>query len=164
MTCIICTETRSLDDRQAGVGSSYVCQGHLDRMSRLLSEVARMDALLCDPETLAATVDRDTERWVGSKAPCGLDPIIVTDRRSRGVGAGDPVSPERVLRAWLCAILEARHGYDLRHWPLPRQGMATLVSDLQTHLRWLTCQPTVVRFARHLAAVHRAQTVLLPKG
>ena len=153
MICHICLEVRDLADQQQAT-EGYLCSSHYARLFQLLLNLARQHDHLSDSETLARSRDSDTERWVGSKAPCDTRILSLTDWRTRRLTADDPVSVERVLRAWLYAAMEGKHGYDMHALPMPRfGGVRTLVADLLTFLPWMAEQPAIVRFARHVAAL-----------
>jgi hypothetical protein len=129
----------------------------------VLLDIERLFRHVSSAHHLRSTVDRDTERWVGSKAPCDTRTLAVLDRRTKQLTKHDELSPERVLRCWVYAVLDAQFpmtsfSADL---PMPRTWTVTiLVATLLSDLPWIVQQESVVRFARHMAAVRRQLQII----
>lgn len=146
ITCHICLEL-GLESRAED--GSLICRRHSDRIWTLLDRIRIMSGLI-DSHFLAASHDTRSEMGTKSLPPCSLDPIVVTDPRSRYLGKGDLVSAPRVLGAWQMAI------GDSTGLVRPYLGIRDSVLYLQAHLSWIQRQPAITRFARHIGAVHRS--------
>lgn len=160
MICHICIEVAQSDEATDGL----LCPRHLSQVRQVLLDLDHWYRHVSDPSFLRSTRDRDTEAWVGSNAPCDTTVLCALDRRSRAFVPGDPISPERVLRAWAYAILD--HRFPASIWthdhPMPRQTMTGLVALHLACLDWTVQQSSVVRYARHLAACRRQLTRSIP--
>lgn len=154
--CAICADVREEDDQIWSETGHYICQTHRARVAALLGRIANYSTHLADPDMLARTHDNDAERWTGSKAPCDVHLISMTDRRTRHQAPGDPLSAERVLRAWRYAITETRTDVDLHDDPFPVRGVVHEARWLIGQLDWIAAYPAVIRLARHVAYVHNA--------
>lgn len=164
--CDICLTLREEPERQSPEEGNTVCDDHIVMVSALLVHIARRAAFMSDPEHLRRTTDLDTERWVGSRAPLDTTTVAALDRRSVATHRGDPISAERVLRAWLYAALDLTAPAGGEWWshdlPMPRFPLPFICTLLLTHLPALATTPGFARFARHVAAVHRSLERLTP--
>lgn len=147
ITCHICLEVGG--DRSAAEGS-YLCTICQVRTRLILGEIADLYHWISDPEYLANTRE-PVERWSKSRPPCSLHTISLTDPRSQYQRKGDPVSALRVLTAWRNAVGDMLSG----QWQEIYDGttVPVLVAELQSAFTWISAQPAVVRFARHMACV-----------
>lgn len=165
MICNLCVEVDQAEVATAGL----LCARHADRLRTVLQDLDFWYAHVSEPEFLRGTKDRDTERWVGSKAPLDTQVLAALDRRSRALAPGDPISPERVVRAWTYAIIDNCPLWDWSRvsefsssLPRPVSEFTLEVSVHLTSLDWIVGQPSVVRYARHMAACRRSITRLIP--
>lgn len=140
--CHICLEVGL--NRRAADGR-LICSQHEDRIWHLLNQTGVMLRLLADPYSLVSSHEPRSD-YTLSLPPCNLDPIVVTDPRSRYLGRRDLVSAPRVLRAWSEAVAEYRSESVSEAW----------IPYLQRRLPWISGQPPICRFARHIAAVHHS--------
>lgn len=142
MDCHICLEVGL--SRRAADGR-LICSEHEDRIWHILNQIGVMLRLLDDPYFLVSSHEPKSD-YTLSLPPCNLDAIVVTDPRSRYTGRRDLVSAPRVLRAWASAVEESSG----------IEGSGEWIRYLQLRLPWICNQPPVVRFARHMAAVHHS--------
>jgi hypothetical protein len=155
--CHICTEIGQDDEADPG---SLICRRHEDRIWSLLNEVAQSFAIISDPEYLISSREPSSDYTKG-RPPCNLNPIALTDRRSRYTRPGDPVSAYRVLWAWRNAAGDSMSG-DWRE-QFDGRTVGVLVAELKTAMPWLVKQPAITRFARHVACVADSLRRELPK-
>lgn len=146
--CHICIEVGN-EPRRALEGS-LLCRRCGDVLWKHLSEIESMWHLLQDPYWLADTIEPKSDMGTKSRPPCNLDPIVVTDPRSRYTGRYDLVSAPRVLHAWGLAVADS---IGFRAIPTETEDWITF---LYVHRNWIMSQPAVTRFARHVAAVHHS--------
>lgn len=161
MDCHVCALVRQPAELEPAT-HGLLCAADYRRTYELIMDTSRRMSHLSDSRTMAATVDRDTERWVGSRAPLDTTTITLLDRRTRALSPSDPVSPERVYRAWMYAIMDARSqelgvaAYWAHDYPMPRASFAQVATEVACMLPWLSEQDVIVRFIRHIAYTHRA--------
>jgi hypothetical protein len=149
--CHICLELEISGVRAED--GSLLCRRHSDRVWLLLDRIQTMWRFLQDPEFLLGTVEPRSDMATKSLPPCNLDPIVVADPRSRFCYKGDLVSTPRVLYAWCVAVSDssgAQIGPGYSASPLQQ------AQYLKAQLGWIQRQPAVVRFARHIGAVHHS--------
>lgn len=155
--CHICVEVGQDYPAESG---SLICRRHEDRIWALLNDIARDHALISDIDYLISSREPSSDYTKG-RPPCNLNPLALTDRRSRYTKPGDPVSATRVLTAWRNAAGDAMSG----RWQEQFDGrtVGVLVAELKAAMPWLRRQPAVVRFARHVACVADSLRRELPK-
>jgi hypothetical protein len=170
ITCHLCIQLSEGDEaKEAEATNGLLCARHTDRLRIVLQDLDHWHHHVSQPEFLRSTKDRDTERWVGSRAPLDTGTLSVLDRRTRSLVPGDLVSPERVVRAWTYAIIDNCPLWDWSRvsefsssLPRPVSEFTLEVSVHLTSLAWIIGQPSVVRYARHMAACRRSLTKLIP--
>ena len=162
--CDLCLTLREEPDRVTPAAGLRACPDHIRQVTALVVAIARRAAYLSEPDTLITTKDTDTERWVGSRAPLDTTAIAALDRRTIAGRRGDPISAERVLRAWLYAglDLDPAPGWWRHDDPMPRFPLAFICTLLVLQMPMMAGQPAFVRFAQHIAAVHRYLERLTP--
>jgi hypothetical protein len=145
--CHICREL-DIEGIRAEDGS-LICRRHSDRIWLLLERIQTMWRFLIDPEFLVGTVEPRSDMATKSRPPCNLDPIVIADPRSQVCHSGDLASAPRVLRAWCNAVSDSTGASATPSWDPLEQAQY-----LKVQLGWIQRQPAVVRFARHIGAVH----------
>lgn len=168
LTCALCIQLSEGDEEQeAEATHGRLCARHFGLLRTTLQDIDRWFAHVSDAQFLQTTKDRDSEYWVGSKAPVDCGVIATLDRRSRQLAPEDALSPERVLRTWAYAIVDNQYpGSTGWGWaqdlPMPRVGMTALVAVHLANLSWTVAQDSVVRYAQHMAGARRSLTRLIP--
>lgn len=147
--CHICLESGADPPARAAPGS-LVCSRHFERVRQLLTEISAMHALATSAAWLMTTREPASD-YTKSLPPCSLDPIVVTDPRSRMTSRRDPVSAPRVIAAWCSAVGDSRN-----EWSPSGRDLKLAVAYLNLRLHWILAQPAASRFARHVAASHRS--------
>lgn len=145
------------EDRPAE-SDAYLCTQCIEKLQDLLQDIAEIHERISDVEFLVGTRDKTYQQWMGSKAPCDVYVLSLTDQRSKYLRKGDPVSAHRVLKAWALAVSESLG--QVYTGPETVQGYA---SHLSTFLQWIVRQPACERFARHVSAVAGAMRKVMPK-
>lgn len=162
MDCHICL---SLGRENRAHLDTYLCLSCTYKLRNMIREIAFMHELISDPEFLATTWDKTFQPWMGSKAPCDPNILSLTDRRSRYLRKGDPVSAKRVLR-WWAEEVERSKSYG-HAFPTLYQGpydVTSLSKYLDNNLAWIVRTPFTERFARHIAATYRSLEKVVPMG
>lgn len=159
--CSLCREVREVED-QSRPQVGLLCFSHYLDLVEVLSDIERLYEAVSDADFLASTREARSD-FGKTLPPLNLHVASLLDRRTKMMRKGDPVSAERVLRAWVYAVYEECYGSNLRHAPLPREGgIPWLVRDLTLYLSWLVEREQVVRFARHMACVRDGLRRVIP--
>ncbi len=145
ITCHICYEVGGDNPADSG---SLICRACFLRTMLILNEIRDLYEWISDPEYLANTRE-PASGFTKSRPPLSLHAVSILDPRTKMRRKGDPISPRRVLWAWWMAVQEAQ-GWDTPSGPY---DVGTLTHVLQGKMGWVSQQPAVVRFARHMAAV-----------
>ncbi len=114
----------------------------------ILDEIRDLFEWISDPEYLANTRE-PASGFTKSRPPLSLHTVSILDPRTKMRRKGDPISPDRVLRAWCEAVGEMNRDEPGAWGP----EFAVRVWYLKIRMDWIKHQPAVVRFARHMAAV-----------
>lgn len=146
VTCHICVEAGATDPRAATPGS-YLCGPCRQVTKDILNEIQHLHDWISDPHYLASTRE-PASSYTKSRPPVSLHTISLLDPRTKMRRKGDPVSAHRVLKAWNDAVW--RETGDCR--PLA-PTLNNCVWYLRHRLDWISAQPAVTRFARHVAGV-----------
>lgn len=144
VTCHICVEVGN--DRGAEEGS-LICAQCRQRTASILQEIGDLYEWIADANYLAGTRE-PASHYTKSRPPVSLHAVSLLDPRTRYRRKGDPVSALRVMGAWIRAIQEVSGG-----WLCVLPTVPVQARYLEVHLGWITQQPAVVRFARHMACV-----------
>jgi hypothetical protein len=151
ITCHVCYELGR--ERNAPLGS-YFCDKCALTTQALIQEIQDLHEWISDPEYLANTRE-PASSYTKSRPPVSLHTVSLLDPRTKMRRAKDPVSAQRVLRAWVCAILETRG--EAGWAPGDRSSeVGAYTSFLLERLQWILAQPAGIRFARHMACVANA--------
>lgn len=145
--CHLCLEV-GIPPSRAEDGS-LICRRHSDAIWRYLDRI-RMMAAHIDGDFLASSHEPRSDMGTKSLPPCNLDPIVVTDPRSQYHSKRDLVSAPRVLGQWCMAV------GDMMLSPPSVSTVPEMIWYLKLNLVWMQRQPAIVRFARHIAAVHNS--------
>lgn len=144
VTCHICIEVGN--DRGADSGS-LVCGLCFQRTREILSEIGELYEWISDASYLAATREPPSH-YTKSRPPVSLHAVSLLDPRTKYRRKGDPVSADRVVKAWNRAVWEMTG--DCRPMnPTLNQALWYL----NHRLDWIMAQPAGTRFARHMACV-----------
>lgn len=170
MICHLCTAVppKSPAEPREAIEGSNLCLTCFRTLDLILRDIERLFHHVSDAQFLSEQRDRDAERWVGSKAPTDSQVLSILDRRTVALSPGDPISVERVLRCWSYAIQDSygpgnRYSNTLPH---PRNGDRSVSDEIQFHrhmLAWISQTDTVVRYARHMAAIRHQLLRLVPR-
>lgn len=150
--CHICRELDP-DAASRAEDGSLLCRRHAEKLWLLLDRIQVMWRFLSDPLFLVSTVEPRSDMATKSLPPCNLDPIVVADRRSMVTGRHDLASAPRVLGAWCRAVADSMGESEWAGRGLSPEGQGAY---LKARLGWIQRQPAVVRFARHVGAVHNS--------
>lgn len=147
ITCHICLE---LGRDRAAEDGRLVCGPCLLRTHFILTEILDLYRWISDPVYLAGTRE-PASQYTKSRPPASLHSISLLDPRTKYRRKGDPVSAERVVRAWRNAVGDMLAG----SWREMYDGttLPVMVAELRSALDWIMAQPACVRFARHMACV-----------
>lgn len=148
VTCHIGAETGT-HDRAAEPGL-FVCSQCLLRTYFILNEISDLYEWISDPSYLAGTREPPSH-YTKSRPPVSLHAVSLLDKRTKYRRKGDPISAERVIRAWRNAVGDMLSG----SWTEIYDGttIPVMVAELRSALTWILAQPAGTRFARHMAAV-----------
>lgn len=146
MTCHLCIALGLEEPAQVG---RYVCRKHEDDMYRMLDDIRAMYTAVSDPEW-QVTRKEPPSSFTKSRPPVSLHTLSLSDERTRFTRKDDPINAMRVLKAWAKAVAESTGT------PIPATvlGITGITRYLRSQLAWITRQPQVERFARHLAACY----------
>lgn len=148
MTCHLCVAL-DLTDAAAAQEGRYVCRKHEDDMYQMLDDVRAMYAVVRDSDWQVTRRDPPSS-FTKSRPPVSLHTLSLSDTRTRFTRKDDPINALRVLKAWAGAVEESTG-----QAPDPTVlGIAGITRYLRKQLPWITRQPQVERFARHLAACY----------
>lgn len=150
MIYISCHIHLELGEEVAAEAGSMVCGPCLLRTRLILTEIADLYEWINDPHYLAGTREPSSS-YTKSRPPVSLHTVSLLDKRTKYRRKSDPVSAERVVRAWRNAVGDMLSGdwwmiYDGRTLPV-------MIAELQSALTWIMAQPAGTRFARHMACV-----------
>lgn len=147
ITCHICLEVGN--DRGAEPGS-LVCGLCFHRTGSILQEIGDLYEWISDASYLADTRE-PSSHYTKSRPPVSLHAVSLLDPRTKYRRKGDPVSAERVLRAWRNAVGDMVSG----SWTEIYDGTSVpvMAAELRSALPWIMAQPAGIRFARHVACV-----------
>lgn len=148
MSYINCHIHLELGEEVAAEDGALICGPCLLRTHSILAEIQDLYRWVSDPEYLAGTREPPSH-YTKSRPPVSLHAVSLLDKRTKYRRKGDPISAERVMKAWAYAVFEAQ-GKEGNFAGLNADHMA---GCLKSMLRWIAQQPAVVRFARHMACV-----------
>lgn len=150
MSYINCHIHLELGEEVVAEDGALICGPCLLRTYFILNEIQDLYRWISDPEYLAGTREPPSH-YTKSRPPVSLHAVSLLDKRTKYRRKGDPVSAHRVLKAWRDAVGDMMSG----SWREQFDGstVPVLVAELRISLRWISQQPAVVRFARHMACV-----------
>ena len=169
LLCLLCQATEVQPARTALEG--HLCTVHYATLPTIITDILRLYTHVSDAQFLSEQRDRDSERWVGSKAPTDSGVLAILDYRTKAGVKGDRISVSRVLKVWAYAILDTleqetqEDGISFSHdSPMPHQTVQRYIQLHLDLLPWLCDHPdVVVRYARHMAALRRQLLRLIPQ-
>lgn len=148
MIYINCHIHLELGEEVAAEAGSLICGACLARTHLILNEIQDIHAWISDAEYLANTKE-PASSYTKSRPPVSLHTVSLLDARTKYRRPGDPVSAERVLKAWAYAVFEIQG----KSGNFAGLGAGDMAGCLRSMLPWIARQPAVVRFARHMACV-----------